>query len=67
MSTQLNKTTLKESTDAQISLSALAVESGVPLSFIKEELMLDGESVNIDALRESMLKLVDSTFLNSEK
>ena len=67
MSTQLDETVLKESKDAQVSLTSLSEESGVPLSFIKDELMLDGESVNIDDLRESMLKLVDSTFLKSVK
>jgi ribosomal protein L7Ae-like RNA K-turn-binding protein len=65
MSTQLNKNEKTQSKEALIDLNSFAEEAGVPLSFIKDELMLDGESVDMEVLRQSMLKLVDSTFLKS--
>ena len=65
MSTQVNKTSAITD-DSRVNLKTLAETTGVPLDFIKKELLLDGEETSLDALRQSVLSLLDSTFLLKE-
>ncbi len=44
-----------------ISLNSLAEETGFPVEFIKDELVLDGESVELDQLRSVMMDYLRST------
>ncbi|EQC45579.1 hypothetical protein [Bacteriovorax sp. Seq25_V] len=45
-----------------VKLAELSELAGVPMEYIKEELLLDGEEVSMEALRSSMLNLLDQTF-----
>ena len=46
----------------QVSLQKLSELSGVPVGYIKSELLLDGDSVDMEKLRKQMLGALDSTF-----
>lgn len=63
MSTQtINKAEIKNDTPVSVNLQELSEMSGVPLEFINKELLLDGENVSMENLREKMLGLLDKTF-----
>lgn len=50
---------------ALINLAELSEVSGVPLSYIKSELLIDGEGeISLAELRQKMLKHIDEIFLN---
>ncbi len=51
--------------EERVNLENLAEVSGVPLEYIKNELLLDGEEVSMDSLRASMLKHLDDSFARS--
>jgi hypothetical protein len=44
-----------------VKLSSLAEMTGFPEEFIKNELLLDGEEIQMDDLRKTMLSYLDST------
>ena len=50
-------------TPNDVNLNELSELSGVPLDFIKNELMLSDDQVSVESLRSKMLSLLDSTFL----
>lgn len=60
---EIGKDTQNKDVD-MVKLAELSEIAGVPMDYIKEELMLDGEEVSMEALRSSMLKLLDQTFAN---
>ena len=46
-----------------VSLNTLAELAGIPADLIKKELLLDGDRVCMDDLRQSMLKFLDASAL----
>ena len=48
-----------ESSKSSVSLDFLEETTGFPKEFIKEELFLDGENINIDELRLKMLNYLE--------
>ncbi len=53
----------KENKDVnKVNLAEFSDIAGVPMDYIKKELLLEGEEVSMEALRASMLKLLDQTF-----
>ncbi|OIQ19034.1 MAG: hypothetical protein BM556_07040 [Bacteriovorax sp. MedPE-SWde] len=66
MSTQMTKKSEGHiAQEERVNLENLAEVSGVPLEYIKNELLLDGEEVSMDSLRASMLKHLDDSFARS--
>lgn len=61
MSTE-NGVDISKDTGNKVSLGELSKVSGVPLDYIKSELVLDGESIDMSELREKMLGMIDATF-----
>ena len=61
MSTENGVDITKDPVD-KVSLGELSEMSGVPLDYIKSELVLDGENVDMSELREKMLGMIDATF-----
>jgi hypothetical protein len=63
MSTQMtNKSEGHRAHGESVNLETLAEVSGVPLDYIKKELLLEGEDVSMEDLRASMLKHLNDTF-----
>lgn len=62
MSTRLEVDINKREEASVVSLENLSELSGVPLDYIKSELMLDGDTVDLKELRTKMLGSIDSTF-----
>lgn len=64
MSTQMaNKSEGHIAHGESVKLETLAEISGVPLEYIKKELLLEGDDVSMEDLRSSMLKHLDDTFM----
>jgi len=57
-----NGVDITKDTVDKVSLGELSEMSGVPLDYIKSELVLDGENVDMSELREKMLGMIDATF-----
>lgn len=53
--------TVTQGCEEQVELSALSSATGFPASFIKEELLLTEDTVDIKKLRELMLDYLQST------
>lgn len=63
MSTQMTpKSEGHKAQGESVNLETLAEVSGVPLEYIKKELLLDGEDVSMEDLRSSMLKHLNDSF-----
>jgi len=63
MSTQMTSKSEGHSAHGEsVNLETLAEISGVPMEYIKKELLLEGEDVSMDDLRNTMLKHLSDTF-----
>lgn len=53
-------TTSSHGSEEQVTISALAEHTGFPAEFIKEELLLNEDAIDISMLREKMLNYLQS-------
>ncbi len=51
--------------EQDVSLKTLSEMTGFPVEFIKKELLLDGEEINMETLRESMLRYLEQSMFES--
>ena len=64
MSTEMTQRSIgRENENTKVTVQTLSEISGVPLDYIKKELLIDeGTEVSLDELRQVMLKHLDTTF-----
>ncbi|MBL7666070.1 MAG: hypothetical protein JNM93_13120 [Bacteriovoracaceae bacterium] len=49
----------------KVDLQSFSKLTGFPIELIKEELMINGEEVELEELRKAMISLIDSTMLEN--
>lgn len=62
----VTQTQWKERESEQVSIESLSELTGFPVEFIRKELLIDSDQLSMGELRESMVRYLETSFIDQE-